>query len=197
MGTDDGTRLDIHLDIASDMTILRTTVNRTVDDATRDLHLYTACIGVVIEVRAVVTLSCAKEVAGYGVRDNLFQGARHTNRTASHLHDRFTLDVGNLIAAIDVCQDMATGDAHLGIAFYPTGRTNPFVARSILEGQITGAATEHTSNPRLTVGRIRSAGRTQIMIISIGFIIIVIRVIGQINPVGVFTRTNIPSVWVV
>ena len=60
----------------------------------------------------IVTLTRTKKVAGERVIGNLFQGTWHANRTASHLHDRFTLYISNLVAAIDVRQDMTAGNTH-------------------------------------------------------------------------------------
>ena len=109
-----------HRDITQHVTILTATEHRTINDTASDSNFNIFNVREFVEMFTLIALSGTEEVTDNRVIQNLLQGTWHTNRTACHRHLTFTLYVGNLVATIDVRQNMTSGNNQFGITFHQT-----------------------------------------------------------------------------
>ena len=82
-------------------------------------------IGPSVEHDTLVALACAKEVTGDRVLLNVLKRTRHADGATRHIDGACAHHVGLLVAAIDVGEDMATGDVDHGIAPHTPCRAAP------------------------------------------------------------------------
>ena len=158
----------IHCHIAKHVAVFAAAKDGAEDGAARDAHFHFAHVGPSVELGAGVAHACAEEVAGDGVRGNGFQGARHTQGAAAHLDGAFAFHVGNLIAAIDGSEDVASRDFNMGVAVHLTSRATPHAGRN---GIVARAAAKHVAEERVAVGALQGCG------IIVGIVLNIIRVI--------------------
>ena len=146
------------------MAFLATTEHGTVDDTAADFNGGFLHVGPGVEGCTRVALACAEEVAGDRMLPYLTQGTRHTQSTTFHGDGSAigTQHVGSLAATIHAGEDVASGDAHLCLAFHDTGVGIPvgfILVRGRVIGHVgdrAGTTAEHVAEPGLAVGR-RSA----------------------------------------
>ena len=125
-------RANGHRHVAQHVTILTTAKHRTKDPAASNIHHDILHIRVFVEEYALITLTCAEEVASDWVSVNLGQRARHTHRAAIHRDRRCAIHIGGLVTTIDVGQNMAAINGHICITFNPSSTHN--VSTSALIG---------------------------------------------------------------
>ena len=131
------------------MTIFASAEHRTVNRAAGDCNDGILHVGLLVEEYAWVTLAATEEVAGHGVGGNLTQSAGHTDCSARHHNGTYTgridiiiTNVRHLVTAIDVGQDVSTGDFYPNVAAYGTGPVVPFTRTVRI---FTAATAEHVA----------------------------------------------------
>ena len=126
------------------------------------------------------------------MRKNGVAGARHTEGAATHFDGAVAEDIGHLVSAIDVVEDMATVDNDVGVATDTACRVAPGAgsdARAWLDGIVTGAATEDVAVEGVTVGSIVVAAAVGVVAWRVG--VGIIDGIGcTIGPVGDFVEVK-------
>ena len=99
------------------VTILTTAEYRTIDSTAFNINNSIIHICFLVEVNTLVTLTGTKEVTGNRVILYLLRCTRHTERAARHGDFCCTQHIGGLTTTIDVGQNVATADLHVGVAF--------------------------------------------------------------------------------
>ena len=135
------------------MAVLAAAEDRAVDAAAGDVNLHVLYIRALVVEHTLVALAGAEEVAGQGVINDLFQRARHAHRAVGHRDVGSAVHIGGLAAAVDVGQDVATLDGHVGIAFHPSGShdISALMLIRVKIGHAARAAAEHVAVVRMAV----------------------------------------------
>ena len=140
---------DGEIHIVQHVAILAATEHGAEDGAAGDVHFNIIHEGPSVEQDARVAHACAEEVAGDGVSGDGVEGTGHAQGAALHVDGTLTLDVGDLVTAIDAGEDMTTIDVDGGVAVHLTGGASPDARRHGIE---TATATEHVTEVRVSVG---------------------------------------------
>ena len=126
VSADVGTGFNVHRDIAEHVAVLATAKRRTEDERiVADVDFGIFDIGPSVEHDTLVALACAKEVTGDRVVSDVLKRTRHSDGATRHIDGASAHHVGLLVAAIDVGEDMATGDVDHGIAPHTPCRAAP------------------------------------------------------------------------
>ena len=117
---------DVHRHIAHHVTILTATEYGAVDGTAGNVYMSILYVGTLVEEHTLVALTTTEQIAGHGVSSNLSQCTRHTERGfTAETYMAITQHIGHLVAAIDVGQDMTTGNLYPGIAIDLSGFLKP------------------------------------------------------------------------
>ena len=183
---------NVQRNIAEHVAILAAAKHRAEDESIiTNVHYGIFDIGPGAERVTLVAFACTKKITSDRVVLDVLKRTRHAEGATRHIDGAGAHNVGLLVAAINVGEDMATGNVDHGIAPHTPRRTPPnrLLVHFIPERIIARTTSKNVAIESMSIGGIkRTAVRVVTYRISVNIISIVIAVSISVWPMVTFVE---------